>query len=106
MPAVRRGPKVAKVKPFGDQVIVAPTKPKDKIGGIILPDEAKRPSLHGRIIDKGPQVPEEYRVGDMVLFSQYAGLELDLEDVEGVGDSLKILLIPYKQILAKITGAD
>lgn len=107
MPVIRKGPKVAKIKPFGENVVVAPTLPKDKTpGGILIPDDAKRPTLHGKIVEIGPGVPEEYRIGDTVLFSQYAGLELDLEDVEGCGDNLKILVIPYKQIIAKVALTD
>jgi co-chaperonin GroES (HSP10) len=105
MPIVKRGPKVAKIIPFGEQVIVAPAKPKDQIGGIIIPEDAQRPQIYGRIVSRGAAVPETYGVGDIVLFSQYAGLELELEDVPGVAPE-KVLVVPYKQLLAKVVVSD
>lgn len=102
MPVVKRGPKVTKIIPFGEQVIVAPAKPKDRIGSIVIPEDAQKPQIHGRIVEVGPSVPESYRIGDRVLYGSYAGLELELEDVPGV-DPQKILIIPYKQLLAKVS---
>lgn len=106
MPIIRRGPKVTRVKPYRDNVIVLPAKPQDKIGSIVLPDEAKRAQIYGRIIAMGPDVPTNdpvgYAVGDTIVFSQYSGIELDMEDLEGANDVLKVLVMPYKQIVGKI----
>lgn len=96
------------LKPFRDLVVILPASVEDKIGNIIIPDTVhKKNQIYGRIIALGPEVPQDdpvgYKIGDTVLFAQYAGVEVEMEDVEGVDDVLTVLVMPYKQIQAKIT---
>lgn len=104
MPVIAHGPKVTTLKPFRDLVVVLPASKEDKIGSIIIPDSVhKKNQIYGRIIAKGPEVPPDYVVGDIILFAQYAGVEVEMEDVEGMDDVLTVLVMPFKQIQAKIT---
>jgi chaperonin GroES len=80
-----------KVRPLHDRLIVKRIDEEEKTaGGIIIPDTAKEKPQEGRVIAVGPgKVNEEGKVtpldvnkGDRVLFSKYAGTEIQLEGVE------------------------
>jgi len=69
-------------KPLHDRVIVKPEKAQEKTaGGIIIPDTAKEKPLRGVIVASGPGKKDEpvtVKVGDKVLYSKYAGTELQM----------------------------
>lgn len=77
---------------FYDRVLIKRKAPEETVrGGIIVPDIAKSRPQEGEVIAVGPgrwdgtcwREPQ-VRVGDQVLFSKYAGIELKLpEDYEG-----------------------
>jgi chaperonin GroES len=80
-----------KVRPLHDRLIVKRIDEEEKTaGGIIIPDTAKEKPQEGRVIAVGPgRVNEDGKVtpldvnkGDRVLFSKYAGTEIQLEGVE------------------------
>ena len=80
-----------KVRPLHDRLIVKRIDEEEKTaGGIIIPDTAKEKPQEGRVIAVGPgKVNEDGKVtpldvnkGDRVLFSKYAGTEIQLEGVE------------------------
>jgi chaperonin GroES len=90
------------LKPLGHHVLVRPSEEQDATAsGIVLPDSArKRPTEgevlavgRGRILDNGKLVPVSLRVGDIVVYSRYAGTEITLE-----GEDL--LLIDEDSLLA------
>lgn len=77
---------------FYDRVLIK-RKPPDEIvrGGIIIPDIAKTRPQEGDVLAVGPGRADatlgwrtpQVRVGDRVLFSKYAGIELKLPDDDG-----------------------
>ena len=80
-----------KVRPLHDRLIVKRIDEDEKTkGGIIIPDTAKEKPQEGRVIAVGPgKVNEDGKVtpldvknGDRVLFSRYAGTEIQLEGVD------------------------
>jgi chaperonin GroES len=80
-----------KVRPLHDRLIVKRIDEEEKTaGGIIIPDTAKEKPQEGRVIAVGPgKVNEDGKItpldvskGDRVLFSKYAGTEIQLEGVE------------------------
>jgi chaperonin GroES len=84
-----------KVTPLADKVVVKRLEANDKTaGGIVLPDTAKDRPQQGRVLSVGdgrlladgrrmkPQVSE----GDRIVFSTYAGSEVQVD-----GDELLIL---------------
>ena len=80
-----------KVRPLHDRLIVKRIDEEEKTaGGIIIPDTAKEKPQEGRVIAVGPGkmnedgklTPLEVAKGDRVLFSKYAGTEIQLEGVE------------------------
>jgi len=86
-----------KAKPLQDRVIVKPVKADDKTaGGIIIPDTAKEKPQKGTIVASGPgkkDEPVSVKEGDTVLYSKYAGTELQL-------DGEQLLILRESDILA------
>ncbi|HDG68685.1 MAG TPA: co-chaperone GroES [candidate division Zixibacteria bacterium] len=79
------------IKPLHDRVLVKPFEEEEvKKGGIIIPDTAKeRPQQgevvevgEGRISDDGKVIPLKVKKGDKVLFSKYAGTEIEIDNEE------------------------
>ena len=75
-----------KFKPLADRVLVEPAPAEQKTtSGIIIPDTAKEKPLKGIVVDVGPGKNDEsmtVKVGDAVLYGQYSGTELKLENGE------------------------
>ena len=81
--------KMAKIRPLGDRVLVAPAEAKDVTkGGIIIPDSAKEKPMEGKVVaigkkrdDDGKEIPFDVKVGDKVLLPKYGGTEVKIDDV-------------------------
>lgn len=79
------------IRPLGERVVVKPL-PSEEItkGGIVLPDTAKEKPQegeviavgNGRLLDTGTRVAIDLKVGDIVLFSKYAGNEVKIDNGE------------------------
>ena len=83
------------LRPVGDRVLVRPQQAEERTaGGILLPGSARKKPLEGKVLavgrgrvrDNGRLVPVSVEVGDIVVYSKYAGTELSVE-----GDDLVIL---------------
>ena len=82
-----------KIQPLGDRVLLQPLEQKEtKKGGIIIPDTAKEKPSEGKVIavgkgkvtDDGKVHPLDVKKGDRVLFSKYAGTEVQVEGDEHI----------------------
>ena len=77
---------MANITPLHDRVIVKPAAAETKTaGGIIIPDTAKEKPQKGSIIAAGPGKKDEpmtVKPGDTVLYSKYAGTEINLDGEE------------------------
>lgn len=72
-------------KPLGNRVVVRPSEGEEQMsaGGIYIPDTAKEKPQEGEVVavgpgrltDDGSRVPMELAVGDLVVYSKYAGTE-------------------------------
>lgn len=80
-----------KIVPLNDKILVERLEADDKTaGGIILPDTAKEKPRQGRILalgegkqlDNGKRAEFQVKVGDRILFTSYAGNEVNLEGKE------------------------
>ena len=81
------------IKPLGDRVVVKriEEEPKTK-GGIVLPDTAKEKPQKGkviavgtgRVLENGQRVPIEVKEGDIVVFDEYGGTEIEIDGEEYV----------------------
>ena len=80
-----------KIRPLQDRIIVKRIEEEETTsGGIIIPDTAKEKPQEGEVIavgkgkvgEDGKVQPLDVKKGDKVLFSKYAGTEVNIEDVE------------------------
>jgi len=94
---------MSKLVPLGDRVVIKPC-PKEEVsrGGIVLPDTVKEKPVEGEIIavgagkltDDGKRLPMDVKVGDIVVYSKYAGTEFKDKDEE-------LVIMRESDILAK-----
>ena len=80
-----------KIRPLQDRIIVKRLEEEETTkGGIIILDSAKEKPSEGKVIavgngkvgEDGKLRPVEVQKGDKVLFSKYAGTEVNLDDEE------------------------
>ena len=93
-----------KVVPLNDKIVVKRLEAEEKTaGGIVLPDAAKEKPRQGKILsvgegkllENGKRAKFQVKEGDRVLFSSYAGNEVNID-----GDEL--LIMSEDDILAVI----
>jgi chaperonin GroES len=91
-----------RVVPIGDRVVIKRLAAEETTsGGIFLPDAARQKPRQGRVLSvgdgrllaDGTRVSHQVREGDRVLFSSYAGTEVDI-------DGEDLLLMSEEDILA------
>jgi chaperonin GroES len=90
------------VTPLHDRILVSRLEPKETMkSGIIIPDTAKEKPQEGEVIavglgkmEKGHRVPVEVKVGDRILFAQYTGNDIRINDRE-------YLILREEEVLAK-----
>lgn len=88
------------IKPLGDRVVIKRLEAEEKTkSGIVLPGQAKEQPQMAEVMAVGPggvvdgkEVPMEVKVGDVVIFSKYAGTEIKYDGVEYTILSQKDLL--------------
>ena len=92
-------------QPLGDRVVIKPVEREEvSAGGILLPDTAQEKPQEGKVVavgpgrtgDDGKRIAMESKVGDLVLYSKYAG-----SDVKEEGE--EYLILRETDILAKIS---
>jgi chaperonin GroES len=80
-----------KIRPLQDRIIVKRVDEEETTkGGIIIPDTAKEKPQEGKVIavgkgkinEDGKLQPLDVKKGDKVLFSKYAGTEVNIEGDE------------------------
>jgi chaperonin GroES len=95
-----------KIRPLQDRIIVKRVAEEETTkGGIIIPDTAKEKPIEGTVLAVGNgKVQEDGKVrsldvkaGDRVLFTKYAGTEVQLDGVEH-------LVIREEDILGVVEG--
>ena len=76
------------VTPLDDRVLVLPIEASTTTaGGIVLPDSAKEKSQRGEVIsvgsgkllDNGNRARLSVKKGDLVVYSKYAGTEVEIK---------------------------
>jgi len=80
-----------KIRPLQDRILVKRVDEEEKTkGGIIIPDSAKEKPQEGKVIavgngkiqENGNVQPLDVKQGDRVLFSKYAGTEVNVDSEE------------------------
>lgn len=79
-----------KLVPLGDKVVLKQLVAEETTkSGIVLPGQAKEKPQQAEVIAVGPggmvdgkEIDMQVKVGQMVIYSKYAGTEVKLEDEE------------------------
>ena len=93
------------IKPLGNRVLIQRFKAQTSKGGILLPDAAQEKPKEGQVIAVGPGKIDEngkheamnVKVGDKVLFGQYAGSTVKVDGEE-------LLIMKESDVLGVIEG--
>ena len=91
------------IKPLGDRVVIKRLEAEEKTkSGIVLPSQAKEQPQMAEVVAVGPggivdgkDIKMEVKVGDIVIFSRYAGTEIKYEGEE-------YTILSQKDILATV----
>jgi chaperonin GroES len=90
-PDYHKGNFVMRVEPLGDRIVVKRLEAEAQTaGGIVLPDSAQEKPQSGKILavgagkvlDNGSRAKMQVSEGDRVLFSSYAGTEIEVDGVD------------------------
>jgi chaperonin GroES len=80
-----------RLQPMGERIVVQRVESEQTTaGGIVLPDSAREKPARGTVIaigsgkllDDGTRAKSQLAEGDEVLFSSYAGENVEIDDVE------------------------
>jgi len=80
-----------KLQPLADRVVVKPIEKEEVTkGGIVLPDTAKEKPQEGKVIAVGPgrlsedgkRMAIDLKVGDIVIYAKYGGMDYKIDDEE------------------------
>ncbi|MGE4157902.1 MAG: co-chaperone GroES [Planctomycetota bacterium] len=94
------------IKPLGDRIVVKRLDAENKTrGGIVLPDNAKEKPKEGKVLsvgegkllDSGKRGEMAVKKGDRVLFTSYAGTEVQLDGEE-------LLIMNESDVLAVVNN--
>jgi len=79
------------VKPLDDRVVVKPTEADTMTAsGLYLPESAKERPVHGKVVavgpgkklDSGERARMNVKKGDTVVYSRYAGTEVEIKGAD------------------------
>ena len=93
-----------RIEPLGDKVVVKRLQAEETTsGGIVLPDSAQEKPQQGKVLsvgsdrltNDGARAPLQVSEGDRVLFSSYAGTEIEI-------DGEVLLIMAESDILAVV----
>ncbi len=89
-----------KIIPINGQILLKPSDPIEKTtGGIYLPESGQEKPQEGEVIAVADDATEEVAVGDRVIYKQYSGTEVSMEEE-------KYLLLTTDDLLVKYVAAD
>ena len=91
--------------PLGDRVVLKQLVAEETTkSGIVLPGQNKEKPQQAEVVAVGPggmvdgkEIKMEVKVGDLVIYSKYAGTEVKLDDVE-------YIIVKQNDILATIAN--
>ena len=90
-----------KVAPLGDRVVLKQLEAEETtVSGIVIPGKEKELPQQAEVIEVGPggmvngeEVKMEVKKGDRVIYSKYAGTEVEIDDE-------KLIIVRQSDILA------
>jgi len=85
-----------KIRPMNGRVVVRPIEISEQTkGGIVIPDTAKEKPREGEVVAVAEDATEEVAVGDRVIYKEYGGTEVKVDDETYVLLGTDDLLVKY-----------
>lgn len=73
------------MRPLNEKVLILPDAAPDKIWSIVLPDEAKKKPLRGKVVSLALDLKSpDFKIGDTVHYSAYAGTVVPIDGVDHI----------------------
>ena len=89
-----------KIRPINDHILVRPGEAAEKTtGGIHVPDSARKKPHEGEVVAVAEDATEEVAVGDRVVYKEFGGTEVTVDDED-------YLLLSSDDLLVKVVAAD
>lgn len=89
-----------KFRPINGRIVVKPFEAKEKTsGGLYLPDTAQEKLHEGEVIAVAEGATEKVAVGDRVIYKEFGGTEVKLDEEDYV-------LLTEDDLLAKYEAVD
>lgn len=86
------------LRPLGERVVIKVIEAEEKTkSGIVLTGSAKEKPQIAEVVAIGTGITNEVKLGDKVIFSQYAGAEINIRDE-------KLILIKLVDIVGIVEG--
>lgn len=84
------------IQPLADRVVIESIEQEERAqSGLFIPENAKEKPQQGRVLAVGPgafredgmqRIPMDTKIGDIVLFARYAGVDIKLD-----GKNVKVI---------------
>jgi len=88
-----------KLRPIKGRIVVKPLEVKEKTSsGIYLPDTAREKLQEGEIIAVAKDATEEVTVGDHIIYKEFSGTEVKIDDEDYILLTEDDLLAKYEEI--------
>jgi chaperonin GroES len=70
--------------PVGDRILVLPDQKVTEEFGLIIPEQAQKAAQTGKVVGVGPGSKGDMQIstGDHILYSDYAGTEIELNGIK------------------------
>ncbi|MFO7871333.1 MAG: co-chaperone GroES [Kiritimatiellia bacterium] len=87
-----------KLRPMNGRVVVKPSGSSEETkGGIVIPDTAQEKKKEGKVIAVAEDATEEVAVGDRVIYREFGGTEIKLDDKDLVLLTADDLVAKYEE---------
>ena len=88
-----------KLRPIKGRVVVKPSEAEEKTSsGIYLPDTAKEKLREGEVIAVAKDATEEVAVGDRVIYKEFGGTEVKIDEEDYILLTEDDLLAKYEEV--------
>ncbi len=89
-----------KMRPLNGHVVVKPAEAKETVeGGLYLPETAREKVHEGEVVAVAEDATEDVAVGDRVIYKEYGGTKVELDDEE-------YMLLKTDDLVAKYEALD
>ena len=89
-----------KIRPIKGRIVLRPIEHSEKTkDGIIIPESAREKTREGEVVAVADDATEEVAVGDHVIYKDYSGTEVNLEDET-------YILLENDDLLVKFVSTD